>query len=263
MTGSGPDGLSGGVENPPPTTVVFAGQLATTVVPVPVAPDVPLAWVVKILTGRCFFFASPVAGSASANSRAPIRAKTSATGFGSPSTRASSHKRPWDYCFSSKALLRQPGGLQCFLVAVEESKPSEFALPDLDDYAGGLVELNGARTTAELDLPQGDNVLAHISPVLDDDVPVLEMLVDLGGPKPDSLHPAVRLGTETAHNLDILMNLVGGQGPLAAIPAVEPAPRHLDVPLCHPATQYLVPSLLWNRLYRLSSKAATPTARRL
>jgi hypothetical protein len=90
----------------------------------------------------------------------------------------------WDYCSSSKALLRQPGGFEGLVQCVELLNPRDLAVPQLKQ--GGELDFGpGAALPADTPLPsRNEDAIASLDVVEVLDVILAGAPATLAGTRP-------------------------------------------------------------------------------
>ena len=147
-------------------------------------------------------------------------------------TTARSHA-PRLLAFRPKRLLRQPGGFDGLLRSGEVSKPKHLAVFELDQPSVRLFDPDAAPLPAKPEPAEDDNVVAGIAPLVPDELPVPELLVDLLHPSMESLSPFERLVLEAADDLEVRVQLIRPKVPVAPVQATEPGLDQLDGLLRH------------------------------
>jgi hypothetical protein len=141
--------------------------------------------------------------------------------------------RPVATAFRPKRLLRQPGGFDGLLRSGEVSKPKHLAVLELEQPSVRLFDPDAAPLPAKPEPAEDDDLVASIAPLVPDELPVPELLVDLLHPSMQSLSPFERLVLEAADDLEVRVQLIRRKVPVAPVQATEPGLDQLDVLLRH------------------------------
>jgi hypothetical protein len=120
-----------------------------------------------------------------------------------------------------------------FLAVEEGVQPKHLAVPDLEDPADVLVELDAASAPARPDVPERDDRLAPLEELLRHEIPGLEVLVERGEPFARALVPTKRLAFEGVadrrFDLDIGIEQLERRVAVSCVPALEGRADQLDV----------------------------------
>ena len=131
-------------------------------------------------------------------------------------------------------LLRKPGGLQCLGGLVDEGlEAQKLALADLKEDPDRLIERNPAPPPAETDMAQRGDEISRVVPILDHQVPLVELLVDLPEVATDARTTADRLTQNPTYEHGLRVDLLIRKPALPGVPPGEYAPGELDVLVRH------------------------------
>ena len=109
----------------------------------------------------------------------------------------------------------------------EVSEPKRHAVLELNQPSMRLVHPDTALFPPNSD-PAGDNnTVARVAPLVRDELPLPELLINLLHPPMQSLSPLKRLGLEAAEDLEIGVQLFRRKVPIASVPAFEPGLNQL------------------------------------
>ena len=133
----------------------------------------------------------------------------------------------------SHRLLRESGGFEGFVRSGEVSEPKRHAVLELNQPSMRVVHPDTALFPANSDPAEDNNTVARVAPLVRDELPLPELLINLLHPSMQSLSPLKRLGLEAAEDLEIGVQLFRRKVPIASVPAFEPGLNQLHVLLRH------------------------------
>ena len=105
-------------------------------------------------------------------------------------------------------LLRQPGGFEGLSRSGEVLEPKDLAILELDQPSVRLVHPRTALFPAKADPAEDNNAVARIAPLVPDEHPLPELLINLQHPSMQSLSPLIRLALEPADDLKVRVQLI-------------------------------------------------------
>jgi hypothetical protein len=131
-------------------------------------------------------------------------------------------------------LLRQLRGFQRIGWLVKEGlEAKHLTIADLKENPDRLIERNPAPPAAETDMAQRGDAISRVAPILDHQVPLVELLVDLPKVATDACSAADGLTQNPTHEHGVRVDLLIRKPALASVPPSEHAPGELHVLLRH------------------------------
>jgi hypothetical protein len=111
----------------------------------------------------------------------------------------------------------------------EVAEAKDLAILELDQPSVRLVHRDPALFPAKSEPAENDNAVARLAPLVPDELPLPELLINLSHPTMQSLSPLERLALEAAEDLKIRMQLIRRKVPVAFVPAFEPGSDQLHI----------------------------------
>src|SRR5829696_7382356 len=169
-------------------------------------------------------------------------------------------------CFSSKALLRQPGGFEGF-VPVGQLVPNDLPVPNGEDAANLRIDVRAAGSPPRPNPAQHDHGFPRVNDSVDPDRGLLKGIEE-AHPGSECLGPdgvCIRVGQpgRAEHHLTMVVVQLPSAFPLVPLPVLQNLAHDLYVLLRHRPGSISPRSAGFHANRRYSSKAATPTAQRL
>jgi hypothetical protein len=117
------------------------------------------------------------------------------------------------------------GSLQRLGGLVEKGlEAKELTLANLKENSDRLIELNPAPPAAETDMAQRSDAVPLVAPILDYQVPPVELVIDLPEVATDACSAAHGLTEDPTHQHRVRVDLLIRKAALPSVPPIEHAP---------------------------------------
>jgi hypothetical protein len=132
------------------------------------------------------------------------------------------HSEPGGTLKKSRGLLRQPGGFEGFSVVGDGSQFGHLVPRKCEKPSHRLVELHTAGAAPEVDRSKRQKpILRRIPELVDEGVPSLELIIDLGHPAQQTVVAVIRGIGQPRMEHEVVVENLGVNLPLSGVPAVE------------------------------------------